>query len=66
MIYEVMTKMPYHLPTLINKLDSLENNSNALLIKEFYDLSVTLRRVDQYLLFIQTFLYTVFMNFIKL
>ena len=28
--------MPYCLPTLINKLDSLSNTSNALLIKEFY------------------------------
>ena len=31
-----MTRMPYRLPTLLDKLDSLGNNSNALLIKEFY------------------------------
>ena len=29
--------MPYRLPTLLNKLDNLDNNSNASLIKEFYD-----------------------------
>jgi len=29
--------MPYRLSTLLDKLDTLDNTSNALLIKEFYD-----------------------------
>jgi site-specific recombinase XerD len=28
--------MPYRLSTLLNKIDSLSNNSNAKLIKQFY------------------------------
>ena len=34
---EVTTRMPYRLSTILNKLDNLDNHSNALLIKEFYD-----------------------------
>jgi integrase/recombinase XerD len=33
----VISKMPYRLSTLLGKLDSLSNKSNALLIKEFYE-----------------------------